>query len=141
MGFSKEAMRRADTPVMAFFNFISPQMLERIVENTNFAIETMSLAYDRITRDDIKKCIGASLLIGLLKGKNMKVREFWSEKYGQSMIKIGIGKYETITQCIRFDRRNTRNNIDKLAPIRIFWEMLIENCIKNYKPSEQVIVV
>ena len=61
--------------------------IERLVENTNFVIERKGLTYDRITRDDIKKFIGASLLIGLLKGKNMKVSEFWSEKYGQSMIK------------------------------------------------------
>ena len=39
-----------------------------------------------------------------------------------------------------FDRRETRNRMDKLAPIRIIWDMFIENCIKHYKPSEQVTV-
>ena len=72
----------------------------------------------------------------------MKVWEFWSDKYGQNVIKnsIGIRKYKKNTQFLCFDCRETRNRMDKLAPIRIIWDMFIENCIKHYKLSKQVTV-
>ena len=141
-GFTSQALSYSDTPAMAFSNFFTNSMLNIIVDCTNISIEDAGLQYDYITMNDFNKFIGACLLIGLMKGKNVNIREFWSEKYGQKMIieSIGIRKFETITRFIRFDRRSTRNRQDRLAPVRIVWDMLIERCKKLYNPSEQVTV-
>ena len=52
MGFIKDVMRRADSPVTAFSNFIATEMLEKIVENTNRAIEAKGLIYNWVTLVD-----------------------------------------------------------------------------------------
>lgn len=78
----------------------------------------------------------------MMKGKNMDAREFWSRKYGQSAVydSISLDKFEQISACLRFDCRSSRNQSDKLAPIRDVFEKFIKNCQRFYCPSEQVTV-
>ena len=141
-GFTKYALKLADTPFKAFTAFITSEMLNIIVESTNDYIGNNRPNQECVSMENLLKFIGASLHIGLMKRKNMDVREFWSKKYGQSVIfnSISMTCFERISANLRFDIRNSRLRNDKLAPIRTIWDMFITNCQKHYVPSSQITI-
>ena len=47
--------------------------------------------------------------------------------------------YETMLQCLRFDKKESRSKNDKLATIRVIFERFIDNCKKNYTPEQMTI--
>ena len=54
-----------------------------------------------------------------------------------------MNRFEIILKHIRFDdleTRKERKNDDKFAPFRAMWEMFIQNCKRNYNPSENVCI-
>ena len=83
MGFTKDVMRRVDSPVTAFSNFITTENVEKIVENTNHAIEAKGLIYDRVTLVDKK--IHWCILIDW-PSKRQKYEKSWN--FGPSMVKM-----------------------------------------------------
>ena len=115
-------------------------ILNSIVDSMNNYMETEHPSYKKITIDRLQRFLGVILLMDILKDKNMNVREFWSEKYGQSVIKktVSINRYKQITACLRFDTRFSRNRSDKIAPIHLIFDQFV--CIKNYTPSDQMII-
>lgn len=52
-------------------------------------------------------------------------------------------RFEFLLNCLRFDDKSTREERkaqDKFAPIREIWDLFIQNCNKNYTPSEHVTI-
>ena len=77
--------------------------------------------------------LGSILLIGVLKGKNSHHREFWSKNYGYEIIKksISCSRFEEISQCLKFEKRHIRYWKDKLAPVNMIFEKIVEKCKKK----------
>ena len=56
---------------------------------------------------------------------------------------VSLNLYRFLLCCLRFDDKATREErekVDKLAPIRQIFEMFVQNCKKNYTPSEFVTI-
>ena len=49
-------------------------------------------------------------------------------------------RFTFLSSCLRFDDKDTRDEIDRLAPIRQLGEMFIHNCKNNYIPSRKCTV-
>lgn len=141
-GFTKKCLRNAETAIGAFNMFISSDIKEQIVRSTNAFIRLGSDSTKQINQGELDRFIGIILLIGLLKGKNQYRREYWSDEYGIPKIKASmpLSRFEQICAKLRFDIRNTRNTSDRLAPIRIVFGSFVQNCMRNYTPSEQVTI-
>ncbi|XP_068203605.1 piggyBac transposable element-derived protein 4-like [Palaemon carinicauda] len=56
---------------------------------------------------------------------------------------MSLDRFRFLLCCLRFDDKATREErkkVDKLAPVRQIFEMYVENCKKNYTPSEFVTI-
>ena len=56
---------------------------------------------------------------------------------------MSLHRFRFLLCCIRFDDKATRASrklLDKLAPIRDLFEMFVQNCLRNYPPSEFVTI-
>lgn len=141
-GFRNSPVYAASTPKQALNAFITPSMIEKIVCNTNQYIDEKNLTISYVTDVEIELFFGVMLLIGLLKGKNAKLSEYFTEEYGISIIykSISFDRVKKILRVIRFDNPTIRNRKDKIAPIRDIFEDFIKNCQKAYSPSESVTI-
>ncbi|KAJ8930155.1 hypothetical protein NQ314_017071 [Rhamnusium bicolor] len=56
---------------------------------------------------------------------------------------MSIKRFKFLLTCLRFDNKQTREErkkIDKLAPIREFFDLFHGNCKTDYSPSENVTI-
>ena len=141
-GFKSKCLKKIKTSWDALCQFIDTEMLQTIVMSTNEYLKKEKSGSLQIKINDFIKFIGTSLLIGMMKGKNMDFREFWSHKYGQALIynTMSLKLFESISSNLRFDIKNKRDKNDKLAPIRLIWDKFISNCKLNYVPSDQMTI-
>ena len=59
------------------------------------------------------------------------------------LLTMSLHRFRFLLCCIRFDDKATRASrklLDKLAPIRDLFEMFVQNCLRNYSPSEFVTI-
>ena len=141
-GFTKRALNNGFSALDAFNMFVSKEIKEQILRSTNAFISSSENAVKSLEMHEIDNFLGVILLIGLLKGKNSYRREFWSKEYGIEAIKssMKMTRFELMCAKLRFDQRAMRNERDPLAPIRLIFETFIENCRRNYIPSEQMTI-
>ena len=149
-------MNAKNTPkeLDAFYLFITEDMLDDIVTNTNIYIENkrVEVSYSRnrdcrdTSRTEIKALLGALYLIGVKKGGHTNCCELWNSD-GTGMIILralfSYKRFRFLLRALRVDNLNTRNErkeTDKLAPIRNFHQEFVNNCISHYNISEFVTI-
>lgn len=90
-----------------------------------------------ISIEELHKFIGCMLLIGLFKGKNSRLNEFFTLEYGIPIIRENItyDRCRKIIRVLRFDILSRRNKQDRIPPIRLFFEKIIMNFQKSYVPN------
>ncbi|CAH2104116.1 unnamed protein product [Euphydryas editha] len=89
---------------------------------------------------------GLLAMSGVLRSSHLNFLDLWAndgtgiEFFSDTM---SAKRFLFILRCLRFDdtsSRQSRLNVDKLAPIRQFCDILNENCRKHYTVSEYVTV-
>ena len=93
---------------------------------------------------ELRALIGLYYLAGVYKASNVNTRELFNTKPG-----FGIGhfratmsesRFRFLTNCLRFDDKNTRNERKKkdpkLAAFRDVFDALVSKCSKLYRPSD-----
>ncbi|ERL88244.1 hypothetical protein D910_05632, partial [Dendroctonus ponderosae] len=142
--------KRAKTEIDAFNLYITDEMVDDIVANTNIYIENnkSSKMYSRerdsknTTKSEIKALLGALILIGIKKGSHTNCLELWdSDGTGLILLRAlySYKRFLFLMRSLRFDNiftRDERKLQDKLAPIRDFHQKFVTNCFAYYNLSE-----
>ena len=140
------------TPYEFWKLFVTPEMLELLVEKTNLLIRDKRENYTQKSkaRDtdnvEIKAFLGLLLLAGTYHSNRMNLDDLWkSDGTGIDVFRLtmSLHRFRFLLCCIRFDDKATqasRKLLDKLAPIRDLFETFVQNCLSNYSPSELVTI-
>ena len=95
----------------------------------------------------MKALIGLLLLAGTTYHTNMlNLADIWrADGTGIKVFRLtmSLNRFRFLLCCLRSDDKATRKErkkVDKLAPARQIFEIFVENCKKNYTPSEFVTI-
>ncbi|KAJ8943576.1 hypothetical protein NQ314_009701 [Rhamnusium bicolor] len=83
---------------------------------------------------------------GVLKANRLNLEELWkSDGSGVKMSRLTMStkRFKFLLTCLRFDNKQTREErkkIDKLAPIREFFDLFLGKCKTGYSPSKNVTI-
>nr|XP_015905033.2 uncharacterized protein LOC107437514 [Parasteatoda tepidariorum] len=140
------------SPVDAWNVLFDSKMLNMMVENTNIYIESIQ---ERFTRErdarktdetEIKAFIGLLYLCGTHKSSHTNLKDLYAtdgtgiDIFPKTMSRT---RFLFLMRCLRFDNindRQSRREIDKLAPIRDFFETFVTNCKNAYILGEFVTI-
>jgi hypothetical protein len=121
-------------------------MLEIVVENTNKYIDALYVNYNdhdkynvkRTTLSEIKACIGLLYMAGVFKSSWENLDDLWAnDETGMEIFRsiMSLHHFRFLIQCLSFSDRTTRaarSELDKLAPIRQFFELFVTKCKSHY---------
>ena len=92
----------------------------------------------------MKAFLGLLLLAGTYHGNRTNLDNLW-KTYGTGFdvfqLTMSLHCFRFLLCCIQFDDKATRASrklLDKLVPIRDLFETFVQNCLRNYSPSEFV---
>ena len=94
----------------------------------------------------MKAFLGLLLLAGTCHSNRMNLDDLWkTDGTGMDVFRLtmSLHRFHFLLCCIRFDDKATRGSrklLDKLAPIRDLFETFVQNCLRNYSPSEFVTI-
>lgn len=95
---------------------------------------------------EISALIGLLILAGINKSSKRNIFDLWDttvfgiESFHATM---SIQRFRYLLRCLRFGDirdRESRREIDKLAPLREVFEILVHNCQKSYSIGAFVII-
>lgn len=131
--------------------FFSEDMLQIILIHTNARIIPKIAACTNLSKyTHVKECtmielkafIGLLYLAGLYRSGRQNLSDLWAtDGTGVDIFRLvmSLQRFHFIQSSLTFDdysTRGQRKQLDNLAPIRQFFEALVENCKKTYSPSD-----
>lgn len=155
--------RNVKSSLEAFCLYFDNTVMENIVKFTNAEIDAQRRRYtsDRTLENDddieptsvrpsftkhtnvieLNALFGLYYLSGVLNMNHVTTAELFDKFSGVSYFRATMpqARFEYLTNCLRFDDRNTRDqrrNSDRLAPIRELFDHIIKRCQDLYTPSE-----
>ena len=151
------------TPYEFWELFITPEMLELLVEKTNLLIRDKRKNYTQKSkaRDtdnlEMEAFLGLLLLTSTYHSNRMNLDDLWTTdgtgidvfwltnplSTSLHLHQLVLHPFRFLLCCIRFDDKATlasRKLLDKLAPIRDLFETFVQNCLRNYLPSDFVTI-
>lgn len=138
------------TPIKIFEMFVSEDILEMMVEQTNiYAEQTFSNAQSKSTpkwvptnMGEMKEFLGIICYMGLV--RKPTIRCYWSQDilYKDGLIPsvMSRNRFEMLLRLWHFSDNKEQVEGDRLHKISPLVEKLVANFQKNYKPSEIVCV-
>ena len=132
--------------------FIDQAMLEMMLKHTNEFIQKVRPNFKdpNNARDtdipEIKAYIGLLLLIGEMRSNHRNIADLWSDDgCGVEFLRCTMSyqRFLFISRCLRFDdadTRDVRRELDKLAPIRDFFDRFVDHCKTYFSASECVTI-
>jgi hypothetical protein len=140
-------------PVDCFTNFITADMIRKILVHTIEEIELRSSKYKEKTaatisatcEEELTALIGLLLLSAAKKDNHLTSLELFDPtSSGTRYISVmSRDRFDFLLNCMRFDDKSTRNERkaqDKFAPIREWWEVFIQICRDSYKAGSYLTV-
>ena len=94
----------------------------------------------------MKAFLGLLLLAGTYHSNRMNLDNLWKADgngFDVFRLTMSLHCFRFLLCCIRFDDKATRASrklLDKLVPIRDLFETFVQNCLRNYLPSEFVMI-
>lgn len=91
---------------------------------------------------EIKALLAILYHSGMWKTHRVNAEKLWSYGNGITFYRcvMSFKRFNFLTSCLRFDIKEERNAEDRLGPIRKIWDIFINNCSKNYNPSNKCTV-
>ncbi|KRY61335.1 PiggyBac transposable element-derived protein 4 [Trichinella britovi] len=147
----RSAARHAKTPFEIWSLFMTKDIIDVIVLNTNVYIGKIRAKYvrERSAKDtdenEIKALLGLLLLAGVLQSNRLNLCDLYStdgtgvEIFSSTM---SLQRLRFLLRCLRFDHatRSERKRQDKLAAIRMVFDTFVRNCTENYMHSAHVTI-
>lgn len=141
-----------ESPVDCFKLFITPDIINRIVTNTNVEISqkiekysTVSATTQPTNATEIEALIGLLVLTAAMKDNHLSSKELFDPAFSGTRYVTVMSKdrFDFLLNCLRFDDKVTRparRLLDKFAPVRDIWEIFIRACRTNYCPGSYVTI-
>lgn len=137
------------THLECFFLFFDEVIINIIVKSTNIKIASVREKYER-PRDaretddvEIKALFGILILAGVSKSGRQNIFSLFDDSKGTGLeavyLTMNVQRFRFLLRNLRFDdftNRPERREIDKLAPIRELFELIVQNFQNNFIPSE-----
>ena len=140
----KSCAKEAKAIIQCWNLFVSEDILNIIVENTNKYIAKVESKYsrERAARPtdviEIRALLGLLYLAGCLKSNRLSTKDMWARN-GTGIeifwLTMSEQRFLFLLRCIRFDdldTRDARKATDKLAPIRDVFTIFVNNCKRAY---------
>ncbi|XP_046393761.1 uncharacterized protein LOC124161483 [Ischnura elegans] len=140
------------SPIDCFRLFFDREVINTITACTNLQIQKVGANYSR-ARDtrptdevEIECFIGLLLFAGTNRSGRQNIKDLWDrDGLGVEIFYASMNyqRFRFLLQCLRFDDINSRaqrKTMDKLAPIRQLFEMLVRKFQDNYVMSEYTTV-
>lgn len=123
--------------------FVTNEMLNLLVSNTNEFIDTINIrhTFKETNALEMKAFLGLLLLTGIYRSNRLNLNDLWiNDGTGVEIFHLTMSqrRFRFLLAVLRFDSKITRNErkkIDKIAPIRELFEIFVTNCAINYSPS------
>jgi len=90
--------------------------------------------------------IGLLYYAGILKANHLNADELWkTDGSGVEIFRLTVSlpRFRFLIRCCRFDNKDTRDDrkkVDKLAPIRDFFDLFVKKCKEGYSLSAFVTI-
>lgn len=145
IGPSAAATARVSDPLTAFLLFVEP-IQDTILRMTNlFGVRTYGTEWETLDMETLHAYFGILLLAGVYRSGGEHTIELWNDETGRPIFRatMSIEYFKKIHRCIRFDDkadRVERSVRDKLAPIRLVFDVWAVNLRKWYVPGENVTI-
>lgn len=132
-----------------FKSFITDEMLDLIVTETNQYITNENKAVTHVTKNEILAFFGILLAAGKNHNRKQHISELWkSNKLFQQHFYTAVmsrNRFTTIYSKLRFDNRETRSERINTSgcrdeAIKFIFDKFTKQCIKNYSPGEDLTV-
>nr|CAH7730726.1 unnamed protein product [Callosobruchus chinensis] len=149
----KDAARMEKSEIGIWNFFLDENISQILVTSTNIYIDKIRTNFSRerdaryTDKTEIRAFIGLLYLIGTLGNSRKDVSKLWNNSRGNGMescyLAMSLKRFRFLLRCLRFDNigdRETRKEIDKLAPIREVFELFVNNFQKFFSPGEYVTV-
>lgn len=131
----------------AFQTFLSPDIIREVVRCTNLNGErysqTSNIKWKPVTENEMWSFISILIAAGRNKQNHYSIEAMWTAckawKIDFYSFAMGKNRFKELFICLRFDDRETRaerfrKSNDKLEPIRVIFDIFVENCRKSYVP-------
>lgn len=147
-----DAARMASSPKECLQLFISDDIMEIILLRTNEEIKIRREKYktqistvSETTITELYALIGLLILSAATKSNHLNTDLLFNSGYCGIRYKstMSENRFKFLLTCLRFDNKATRDERrkqTKFAPISEIFEILINNCKRNYRPSSYVTI-
>lgn len=146
---TKGEAKNCKTELECFNLFFDNNIIRLIVSGTNIYINVIKERFLR-ERDarltdatEIRAFLGILLLSGCLGGSRKKTKNMWDNSRGTGVelcyLAMSEKRFRFLMRCLRFDDirdRHQRREIDRLAPVREVFELMVQNFQRHFTPSE-----
>lgn len=139
------ATARITTLQSCFDLFITEEIIQLLLENTNLHGRRFVTDWIDFDSTDIQAYIGLLILAGVYKSRNESTRSLWDVENGRSIFRTTMShrKFKLLSSTLRFDDRMTRPARymhDKLAAFRTIWEKWTHRLPLLFNPGQDVCV-
>lgn len=130
------------SPEEAFKLFISPSLVQKIVEYTNNEAREHTHSWKKTNIEELYKFFGLLLLSGALHENKTRVADLWSATEGRPIFNdtMARNRFTELLRYLRFDCRSERNSQDKFAPLRQVFEEIVTKFRANYSSGSELTV-
>ena len=99
-------------------------------------------AFQAISVLEFKALIGFLIMTGVRHDGHLSLKMMFEKEFGALFYRsiFSHKRFEWLMRTIRFDNRHERDRADKFAPIRVIWDLFINNCKRLYSPGACVTV-
>ena len=145
--------REIDSEVDLFELFLDNSVVKIITNCTNIYIDTIrdnfGREWDARNTDEIeiRALFGLFYVIGAMRCSRKNIIQLWDNSRGNGLescyLTMSANRFRFLLRCLRFDNirdRPVRKEIDKFAPIRDVFEIIVNNFQKYFSTSEYLTV-
>lgn len=141
------ACHRVDDSVISAFRLLFDESMLRIIKKhteSNAQNETKNSSWT-VSLEELEAMIAIMYARGVFCAKGVSLNELWSRSWGPNFIrdKMTRDRFRELIRFLRFDEKSSRAQripADKFALISEIWNKFVENCLRCYRPCENITV-
>ncbi|CAF3757597.1 unnamed protein product [Rotaria sp. Silwood1] len=133
---------KVQTILDAFKLFLTHEILDEVVIQTNRYAEHKSSKWKLIDRIELESFIGLVVRAGLHRNNHESLSDLWDISQSSPLYRatMSLQRFRQFLQFLRFDDRQNYDKTDRLSPIRYIFELFIKQLPRHFVPGENLTV-
>ncbi|XP_015120075.1 piggyBac transposable element-derived protein 4 isoform X1 [Diachasma alloeum] len=148
----KNTAKDSLTPLECWELFFPEDTIDKMVYHTNLYLNRIRGAFERETDAratdaiEMRALLGILYMLGVQKAGHLNLKEIWvTDGTAPDFFRavMSLKRFYQLLSALRFDDLSTRKErieVDRLAPIREFFEEFNEKCQSHYTPGQSVVI-